>query len=128
MTKPAEKQVEAASPETIAEPPAGKPNEISTTIWVQAGPVSKNQIIQAAIESVRDAIPVVFDLDTEITGTKESTRDGVKGRLYTIAVKYTPRGEGKKDPVNVDAVIKNLEAPSFDGYHPGDPDFGNESA
>lgn len=126
MTKSGEVQVEASSPETVTEPATGKPHEITTTVWVASGPVAKNQLISTAIESVRDAIPVVFDLDAQIADSKQSTRDGVKGREYTIVVKYTPRGDGKQDPVNVDQVVKGLEVPTFDGFHPGDPDFGTD--
>lgn len=121
-----EQQVEAASPETVAEPSTGRPHEITTTVWVPSGPVERVQLEQAAIRSVRDAIPVVYNLTTEIVSTRSSTRDKVQGREYTYIIRYTPRGDGKEAPVNVDSVIKGLEVPTFEGFHPGDPDFGNE--
>lgn len=125
-TKPAETQVDAASDAKVVEPKTGKPHTISTTVWVKAGAVSLAELKRAAIVSVRDAIPVVYELDAEIVSDKASQRDGVKGREYTFEVRYTPRGEGKEEPIDPDAVIKGLEAPRFPGFHEGDPEFGKE--
>lgn len=122
-----EQQVEAASPEVAPAVPAGKPNSVTTTVWVPKGPVSWDQLRQAAIQSVRDAIPVVFSLDVAQVSSKSSTRDKVEGREYTLEVNYTPRGDGKAEPVDVDKIIKGLEAPRLDAFHPGDPDFGKDA-
>lgn len=121
---------ESKTPEKAEEKPAEakKPHEIETQVWAPAGGVAKNQVISAAINSVRDAIPVVFELNAEIVGAKKAQRNNQQGTEFTVKVSYTPRemAGGEVDEVNVDAVVKGLEVPtSVDGIHgvEGDPDF-----
>jgi hypothetical protein len=121
-----ETQVDAAADDKVVEPKTGKPHTVTTQVWVKSGPVAKNELLRTAIHSVRDAIPVVYELEAEIADAKKTKRDGEDGTLYTIAVNYTPRGDGKEDPVDPDAVIKGLEAPRFPGFHEGDPDFHSD--
>jgi hypothetical protein len=84
-------------------------------------------VLQTAIQSVRDAIPVVFQLEAEITGATKKKVDGQDGTEFEVTISYTPRAVvGKTDPVDMDKVIKGLDVPrSFDGIggHDGDPDF-----
>lgn len=131
--KPAETQVDAASDDKVPAPEAKtkKQDSVETTVFVPSGPVAKSEVIKTAIHSVRDAIPVVYELNAEITNTSKTTRkkgdETVSGTLFTVTVTYTPRGEvGKQEPVDVKAVIKGLEAPRFPGFHEGDPNFGSD--
>ena len=100
---------------------------LTTTVWAAAGGVQKSAVLQSAIQSVRDAIPVVYQLDAEIIGAKKSRREKQDGTEFTVKITYTPRDvAGKVDAVDVDRVIKGLEAPkSADGIFgaDGDPDF-----
>ncbi|OBK92392.1 hypothetical protein A5646_03565 [Mycobacterium sp. 1245499.0] len=125
--EPAEVPVEAAAEEKAPEQDAGKEKTIVTTVWAPEGPVPKASILQTAVQSVRDAIPVVFSLDSEITGAKKTTRDKQPGTEFEVTITYTPRAvAGKEDAVDVDKVIRGLDVPrSFDGIggHDGDPDF-----
>lgn len=102
-------------------------NKITTRVWAAAGQVPKAAILQAAIQSVRDAIPVVYELNSEITGAEKKTVDGQPGTEFEVTISYTPRSvEGKTDEVDVDKVIKGLDVPrSVDGITgaEGDPDF-----
>lgn len=129
-TKPetaAEAPVEAAAEDKAPESDAGKEKTIVTKVFAVEGPVPKASILQAAVQSVRDAIPVVFSLDSEITGARKTTRDGQRGTEFEVTITYTPRAvAGKEDPVDLDRVVKGLDVPrSFDGIggHEGDPDF-----
>lgn len=117
----------APEAEKKAEPKSAK-DSITTSVFAAAGGVPKNQVISAAIASVRDAIPVVFELDAEIVGAKKTTQEGVAGTSFEVKITYTPRelAGGSTDEVNLDAVVKGLEVPqSIDGIHgvEGDPDF-----
>ncbi|WP_156749701.1 hypothetical protein [Mycobacterium sp. E1747] len=124
---PAEAPVEAASAEKAPEVDAGKEKTIVTKVFAAEGPVPKASILQAAVQSVRDAIPVVFSLESEITGARKTTRDKQPGTEFEVTITYTPRAvAGKEDPVELDRVIRGLDVPrSFDGIggHDGDPDF-----
>jgi hypothetical protein len=101
----------------------GKPKSVQTSVWAPAGGVAKASVLQAAIQSVRDAIPVVYDLDAEITGAKKSKQDGADGTSFEVTITYTERemAGSKKDPVDLDKVVKSLEVPTT--IHPGDPNF-----
>lgn len=129
---PAGAPVEAAAEETqpaAAAADAGDSKQtIVTKVWAGAGPIPKASVLQAAIQSVRNAIPVVFELEPEITGAEKKKNDGQDGTEFEVTITYTPRAVagGKEDPVDVDKVIKGLDVPrSFDGIggHDGDPDF-----
>lgn len=68
-----ETQVEAGAEETQPAPePADTADDgkktIVTKVWAPAGQIPKASVLQTAIQSVRNAIPVVFELDAEITG------------------------------------------------------------
>lgn len=119
--------VEAAAEEKQPEVDAGKEKTIVTQVWAAAGQVPKASILQTAIQSVRNAIPVVFNLEAEITGAKKSQQNGQDGTSFEVTITYTPRAvAGKEDPVDVDKVVRGLDVPrSFDGIggHDGDPDF-----
>jgi hypothetical protein len=126
--KAPEVPVEAASDVKVPVAAEGKEKSVVTTVFAPAGPVPKSAVIQAAIRSVRDAIPVVYKLDAEITGAKKATQDKQDGTSFEVTVTYTPRdvAGGKNDPVDVDRVLKGLEVPrSVDDIfgHDGDPDF-----
>lgn len=101
----------------------GKPKKVTTTVWAPAGQVAKASILQAAIQSVRDAIPVVYDLEADITSAKKSKHDGADGTTFEVTITYTERelAGGKKDPVDLDKVVKSLEVPT--SIHEGDPNF-----
>jgi hypothetical protein len=100
---------------------------VVTKVWAAAGPIPKSSVLQTAIQSVRNAIPVVFQLEANITGAEKVERDGQPGTEFEVTVSYTPRAvAGKEDPVDMDRVIRGLDVPrSFDGIggHNGDPDF-----
>lgn len=124
-----EVQVEAAAPETQPAQEDGKPKTVVTKVWAPSGPIPKASVLQTAIQSVRNAIPVVFDLNAEITDAAKKKVDGADGTEFEVTITYTPRATaGKEDPVDVDRVIRGLDVPrSFDGIggHDGDPDFHN---
>lgn len=121
-----EAPVEAAAAETQPAP-AGGEQKIVTNVFAVSGPVPKSSVLQTAIQSVRDAIPVVFQLEAEITGAKKTTQEGQTGTLFEVTITYTPRETvGKEDPVDLDKVIRGLDVPrSLDGIggHDGNPDF-----
>lgn len=129
---PAEAPVEAAAEDKAPEADADKEKTIVTKVFAAEGPVPKASILQTAVQSVRDAIPVVFSLDSEITNARKTTRDGQKGTEFEVTITYTPRAvAGKEDPVDLDKVVKGLDVPrSFDGIggHDGDPDFHERQA
>lgn len=121
-------QIEASTAETQPAAAADGEQKIVTKVWAAQGPVPKASILQAAVQSVRNAIPVVFNLEAEITGAEKVTREGQPGTEFEVTVTYTPRAVvgGKDEPVDVDKVIRGLDVPrSFDGIggHDGDPDF-----
>lgn len=126
-----EAQVEASAGETqpaAPAPDAGGEKSIVTKVWAAAGQVPKASILQTAIQSARNAIPVVFELEADITGATKKKVDGQDGTEFEVTITYTPRQVvgGKEEPVDVDKVIKGLDVPrSFDGIggHDGDPDF-----
>jgi hypothetical protein len=94
---------------------------ITTKVWAAQGQVPKASVLQTAIQSVRDAIPVVFELEAEITGTEKKDNEGQPGTEFEVTATA-----GKLDEVDVDKVIRGLDVPrSFDGIagHDGDPDF-----
>lgn len=125
----------AADTTTPAESPQHKPtsqaadqptgNKIVTKVWAAKGQVPKASILQTAIQSVRNAIPVVYELNATITGAAK-TQDP-EGTEFEVTVAYTPRTvEGKIDEVDVDKVIRGLDVPrSIDGIGgaEGDPEF-----
>lgn len=102
-------------------------NSITTRVWAPQGQVPKASILQTAIQSVRNAIPVVYELDAKITGAEKKDNDGQPGTEFQVTITYTPRAvEGKTDEVDVDKVIRGLDVPrSFDGIGgvEGDPEF-----
>jgi hypothetical protein len=123
-----ETQIEAASAEVLPEAETGRAKTITAHVCAPVGTlVPKASVLQTAIQSVRDAIPVVYKLDAEITDSKVKQQDGEKVREWEVTITYTPRETaGKTDPVDLDRVIKGLDVPrSFDGIggHDGDPDF-----
>jgi hypothetical protein len=124
---PAVVPVEAAAVEKQPEVDAGKPKSVTANVWAPSGPIPKASVLQTAIQSVRDAIPVVYELEAEITGAKKTKQDGADGTTFEVTITYTPRATvGKPDPVDLDRVISGLDVPrSFDGIggHDGDPDF-----
>lgn len=125
---PEEAPIEASSSETVPAADTGNPKTIITNVWAPSGPVPKASVLQTAIQSVRNAIPVVFELNAEITGAKKKQVDNQQGTEFEVTITYTPRvgASGKTEPVDVDKVIKGLDVPrSFDGIggHDGDPDF-----
>lgn len=125
---PAEAPVEAAATEKQSATDDGGTKTIVTNVWAAAGQVPKASILQTAIQSVRNAIPVVFNLEAEITDAKKKKNDGQDGTEFEVTISYTPRAVvgGKTEPVDVDKVVKGLDVPrSFDGIggHNGDPDF-----
>lgn len=126
-TKP-EPKTEAEAPVVEEkDAPADDQKQIVTKVWAPSGPVPKASVLQTAIQSVRNAIPVVFELAAEITGAQKKQNEGQDGTEFEVTISYTPREvAGKADPVDVDKVIKGLDVPrSFDGIggHEGDPDF-----
>jgi hypothetical protein len=125
---PTEVPVEAAAVETQPAAPEGGAKTVVAHVCAPVGTlVPKASVLQTAIQSVRDAIPVVYKLDAEITDSKVKQQDGEKVREWEVTITYTPRETaGKTDPVDLDRVIKGLDVPrSFDGIggHDGDPDF-----
>ncbi|OBJ47547.1 hypothetical protein [Mycobacterium asiaticum] len=118
-----------SSPETSAAPAdehaehihtAADPDgdhKIVTHVWAAKGQVPKAAILQTAIQSVRNAIPVVYDLNAEITGAEKKTVDEQPGTEFQVTITYTPRAvEGKTDEVDIAKVIKGLDVPrSIDG-------------
>ncbi|WP_136246208.1 hypothetical protein [Mycobacterium intracellulare] len=131
-----ETQVEAGAEETQPAPEPADTTDgkktIITKVWAPAGQIPKASVLQTAIQSVRNAIPVVFELDAEITGATKTHKDKDKGTEdgteFEVTVTYTPRAVngGKEEPVDVEKVIKGLDVPrSFDGIggHDGDPEF-----
>lgn len=117
-------------PDTKSEPTApvpaadGKSQKITTSVWSPAGLVAKSSIIQSAIQSVRDAIPVVYELVAEIDGeaSHKKSVNGEAGTEFVVNITYTARDvAGKADPVDLDKVVRNLEVPR--SIHDGDPDF-----
>ncbi len=116
--------VEAPQPATQS---AEADNSITTRVWAAKGQVPKASILQTAIQSVRNAIPVVYELDAKITGAEKKDNDGQPGTEFQVTITYTPRAvEGKTDEVDVDKVIRGLDVPrSFDGIGgvEGDPEF-----
>lgn len=138
-TTETETQVEASAEETQPATAAPDDNDggdgkktIVTKVWAAAGPIPKASVLQTAVQSVRNAIPVVYELTPEITGATKTHKDTDKGTEdgteFEVTITYTPRAVvgGKEEPVDVDQVIKGLDVPrSFDGIggHDGDPDF-----
>lgn len=127
---PAEAPIEAAAEEKQPAPPddSTKPKTVTAHVCAPVGTqVPKASVLQTAIQSVRNAIPVVFELNAEITGSKVKQQEGEQVREWEVTITYTPRATvGKEDPVDMDKVIKGLDVPrSFDGIggHDGDPDF-----
>lgn len=126
-----EAPIEAAREETQPVAPVSGEQTVVTKVWAAAGPVPKASVLQTAIQSVRDAIPVVYQLEAEITGAEKTHANKDKGTedgtTFEVTITYTPRETvGKEDPVDLDKVIKGLDVPrSFDGIggHDGDPDF-----
>lgn len=122
-------QVEAAAVDVQPAPADdGKPKTIVTKVWAPTGQIPKASVLQTAIQSVRNAIPVVFELEAEITGAEKKKNDGQDGTEFEVTISYTPRAVvgGKTEPVDVDKVVRGLDVPrSFDGIggHDGDPDF-----
>lgn len=116
----------AGAAQRVAPEPAGE-NKIVTTVWAAQGQVPKASILQTAIQSVRDAIPVVFELEADITGAQKTDNEGQPGTAFEVTITYTPRAvEGKDEQVDLDKVVRGLDVPrSFDGIagHEGDPDF-----
>ncbi|WP_155771629.1 hypothetical protein, partial [Mycobacterium asiaticum] len=111
-----------SSPETSAAPAdehaehihtAADPDgdhKIVTHVWAAKGQVPKAAILQTAIQSVRNAIPVVYDLNAEITGAEKKTVDEQPGTEFQVTITYTPRAvEGKTDEVDIAKVIKGLD-------------------
>lgn len=120
--------VEAASADVQPVPDDGKPKTIITKVWAPTGQIPKASVLQTAIQSVRNAIPVVFELEAEITGAEKKKNEGQDGTEFEVTISYTPRAVvgGKTEPVDVDKVVRGLDVPrSFDGIggHDGDPDF-----
>lgn len=129
----AEAPVEAAAEDKAPEADSGKEKTITAHVSAPVGTqVPKASVLQTAIQSVRDAIPVVFNLEAEITGSKVKQEDGQKVREWEVTITYTPRAvAGKEDPVELDRVIRGLDVPrSFDGIggHDGDPEFHSRKA
>ncbi|OCB57653.1 hypothetical protein A5677_16950 [Mycobacterium malmoense] len=128
---PTEAPVEAAAEEKAPEQD-GKEKTIVTKVFAAEGPIPKASVLQAAVQSVRNAIPVVFSLEPEITGARKTTQGGRRGTEFEVTITYTPRAvAGKEDPVDLDKVVRGLDVPrSFDGIggHDGDPDFHERKA
>lgn len=129
----AEVPVEAAAEEKVADVDTGKEKTITAHVSAPVGTlVPKASVLQTAIQSVRDAIPVVFQLEAEITGSTVKQQGGKKVREWEVTITYTPRAvAGKEDPVDLDKVVRGLDVPrSFDGIggHDGDPDFHERKA
>lgn len=120
---PAEAQAEANTINNTA----GNPETIVTNVWAPSGPVPKGNILQTAIQSVRDAIPVIYDLQADITGAQKEKVGDRDGTTFEVTITYTPRkvAGGRADPIDVDKVTKALEAPTHIDLrgHDGDPDF-----
>lgn len=129
---PAEAPVEAAAEEKAPEVDAGKEKTVVAKVFAAEGPVPKASVLQAAVQSVRDAIPVVFSLEPEITNARKTTQGGRRGTEFEVTITYTPRAvAGKEDPVDLDKVVRGLDVPrSFDGIggHDGDPQFHERQA
>lgn len=88
-------------------------NKLTTTVFVPAGPVAANTILQTAIQSVRDAINVVYTLDPKIVAVSDrKTVEGVEGREYTVDLHYSAEGIQDAPPVDVDQVVKSLTVPT----------------
>jgi hypothetical protein len=122
---PADAEIPA---EAAPAPTDADDNKVVTKVWAPAGQVPKASVLQTAIQSVRNAIPVVYQLEADITGANKTENDGQPGTEFEVTITYTPRAVagGKEEPVDVDKVIKGLDVPrSFDGIggHDGDPDF-----
>lgn len=115
------------APQPAPEQPAESGNSVVTRVWAAKGQVPKASVLQAAIQSVRNAIPVVYELDAQITGAEKKDNDGQPGTEFQVTITYTPRAvEGKTDEVDVDKVIRGLDVPrTFDGIGgvEGDPEF-----
>ena len=89
-------------------------NTVSATVFVRCGRVAEASIYKTALEAVRDAIPVVFELDKKITNVSDvKTVDGVEGRDYEVTFTYTPRRTtDDTEEVKVDKVVDSLRVPS----------------
>ncbi|MDP7729511.1 hypothetical protein [Mycobacterium sp. TY813] len=128
---PADSTPAAAAPASAADEADNGERKIITKVWAARGQVPKAAILQTAIQSVRNAIPVVFELEADITGATKTEDDPDKGTQagteFEVTITYTPRAvEGKDEQVDVDKVIRGLDVPrSFDGLggHEGDPNF-----
>ena len=88
-------------------------NSVTATVFVRCGRVPENSIYKTALAAVRDAIPVVYELDKKITNVSDvKTVDGVEGRDYEVTFTYVPRKTtDDSEEVKVDKVIDSLKVP-----------------
>jgi len=86
---------------------------LTTNVWVPAGPVAKGDILAQALLDLRDKIPAATLPSADIVDSKESTKDKIKGRSYTVAVTYRPltKDEGT---VSVEDIVADLQPEPFD--------------
>jgi hypothetical protein len=87
--------------------------KLTTSVWTPAGAVVKNEILQAAIRSVRDDLPPAAAVKAVLVSCERKPLDGQAGREYIVDVLYTPRGK-QDDAVDLDEHLEALETPVFD--------------
>lgn len=87
---------------------------ISSKVWVLAGNVGKNVILEAAMRDVKGQIPPAAKIRQHISHVADVEEvDGERGRWYTVDNVYTPRGK-RDEPVDLDVYLEALETPVFD--------------
>jgi hypothetical protein len=99
---------------------------VESKVWVARGKVTRNSILQRALVQVRDEIPVVYEMSSDITHDEPKEQDGQPGREYTVTITYTPRATTSlnAEPVDVNHVVESLAPPKFETFlgdaHPED--------
>lgn len=90
-------------------------NSVSATVFVRCGRVAEGAIYKTALEAVRDAIPVVYELEKKITNVSDvkTGADGHEGRDYEVTFTYKVRKTtDDSEEVRVDKVIDSLKVPA----------------
>jgi hypothetical protein len=85
---------------------------LTTSVIVPLGGVVKNEILQAAIQAVRDDLPPAASVRAVLVDSHKKTVDGEEVREYRVDVFYTPRGK-RDEPVDIDEHLEALQTPVF---------------
>jgi hypothetical protein len=88
---------------------------LTTEIFIPAGPVSRGDILAAAILELRadGKLPVGTLPDAEIKSAKKSNTKDKHGTTFTVSVKFREPAPGESS-VTVDDVIAGMQTPDFD--------------